>query len=316
MEPIIADIEEEGRICIPAKKLFEIVREMEGQITLETPDGQWLKVRSGKSLFRLACLSAEEFPAWPSIEGAEEMELSHSLLLEMIDRSLYAAGESDARYVLNGLAFHVKPVEPGSSIAVVGTDGYRLAISENIAASRLNEEKKMIISKKSITELKRFLNDKSKTVKVVLGGKHVLFKIDDMQFLTRLIEGVYPNYEQIIPTSNKNVLTVDREALSRSLRMVSIMSKEMGSAVKVDISTNNMVISASNPGIGDANNEVAVDYSGEAMTIAFNARYLLDALNAMASEKVILRLDEPLIPTLIMEEGNKDYKCVVMPMRL
>jgi DNA polymerase-3 subunit beta len=316
MEPIIADIAEEGRMCIPTRKLFEIVKEMEGQITLETPDGRWLKIKSGKSLFRLACLSAGEFPAWPSFESTEEIELSHSLLLEMIDRSLYAAGELDPRYVLNSLVFHIKPVETGCSITVVGADGYRLAISEKITGSRLNEEKRMIVSRKSAVELRRFLNDESKTIKMLLGKNHILFKIGEVQFLTRLIEGTYPDYEQVIPTSNEKVLIAGRDALSQSLRMVSIMSKEVGSAVKIDISTNNMVISASSPDIGDANDEVAVDYSGEAMTIAFNARYLLDALNAMASEKVILRLDEPLSPTLIMEEGNKDYKCVVMPMRL
>jgi DNA polymerase-3 subunit beta len=315
-EPISMDVIEAGRMCIPAKRLFEIVREIDGEVSLESVDSQWAKIKCGRSYFRLACLNADEFPVWPSFESTEEMEFPPSLLLEMIDRSLYAAGESDTRYVLNSLLFHIKPAETGCSIAVVGTDGHRLAISEKITGARLNEEKKMIVSRKSVAELKRFLNDESKVIKVFLGKNHILFKIDDMQFLTRLIEGAYPNYEQVIPTSNEKVLTTDRDVLSRSLRRVSIMSKERSSAVKVDISTNNMVISTSNPDIGEADDEVAVDYSGEAMTMAFNARYLLDALNVMASEKVILRLNEPLSPTLIMEEGNKDYKCVVMPMRL
>jgi DNA polymerase-3 subunit beta len=317
-EPVKLSIAEEGRMCIPARKLFEIVKEMDGEVTLESADTQWVKVKSGKSNFRLASLSADEFPVWPSIakeseEGTEEMEIDSSLLLEMIDKSIYAAGESDTRYVLNGLLFHVKP---GGVLIVVGTDGHRLALSEKVVASKPKEEKKMIVSRKSVAELRRFLGSEPKPVKVVVGKNHILFKIDDIQFLTRLIEGTYPNYEQVIPTANEKILTVDRNLLTKSLRRVSIMSRERSNAVKVDIDSNNMVISASNPDLGEASDEIGINYSGDAMTLAFNARYVLDALNVMSTEKVILKLNEPLSPAMIMEDGGEDYKCVVMPMRL
>lgn len=310
-EPIKLGIAEEGRMCIPARKLFEIVKEMDGEVNLESADTQWVKVKSGKTNFRLASLSADDFPVWPSFESTEEMEIDSSLLLEMIDKSIYAAGESDTRYVLNGLLFHVKP---GGALIVVGTDGHRLALSEKYIASRSKEEKKMIISRKSVAELRRFLSEEAKPVKVVVGKNHVLFKIDDIQFLTRLIEGTYPNYEQVIPTANEKILTVDRNLLTKSLRRVSIMSRERSNAVKVDIDSSNIVISASNPDLGEASDEISASYSGDAMTMAFNARYVLDALNVMSSEKVILKLNEPLSPAMITEDG--DYKCVVMPMRL
>lgn len=311
--PIKLDIAEEGRMCIPARKLLEIVKEIDGEVSLESADTQWVKVKSGKSKFRLASLSADDFPVWPSLESTEEMEIDSSLLLEMIDKSIYAAGESDTRYVLNGLLFHVKP---GGALIVVGTDGHRLALSEKAIASGSKEEKKIIVSRKSVAELRRFLSDEAKPVKVVVGKNHVLFKIDDIQFLTRLIEGTYPNYEQVIPTANEKILTVDRNLLTKSLRRVSIMSKERSNAVKVDIDSNNMVISASNPDLGEASDEISASYSGDAMTMAFNARYVLDALNVMSSEKVILKLNEPLSPAMIIEDGGEDYKCVVMPMRL
>lgn len=312
-EPINLAIAEEGRMCIPARKLFEIVKEMDGEVNLESADTQWVKVKSGKSNFRLASLSADDFPVWPSLESTEEMEIDSSLLFEMIDKSIYAAGESDTRYVLNGLLFHVKP---GGALIVVGTDGHRLALSERAIASTSKEEKKIIVSRKSVAELRRFLSDEEKPVKVVVGKNHVLFKIDDIQFLTRLIEGTYPNYEQVIPTANEKILTVDRNLLTKSLRRVSIMSRERSNAVKVDINSSNMVISASNPDLGEASDEISASYSGEAMTMAFNARYVLDALNVMSSEKVILKLNEPLSPAMITEDGREDYKCVVMPMRL
>jgi DNA polymerase-3 subunit beta len=316
MEPIIADIAEEGRMCIPARKLFEIVKEMEGQITIESKDYQWLKVRSGKSLFRIACLSADEFPVWPSIESTGEMEMQASMLLEMIDRSLYAAGESDTRYVLNGLLFHIKP---DGTHTVVGTDGHRLALIQTRlpdSSSSLKEEKKAILSRKSVAELRRLLSEESPAINMTIGKNHILFNIGNTRFLTRLIEGTYPNYEQVIPENNPKILTADRSTLIRSLRRVSIMSKERSSAVKVDIENGKAVVSATNPDLGEATDEIAVDYAGDQMTIALNARYILDALNVMTSANVLIRLNEPLSPVLLMEDGREDYKCVVMPMRL
>lgn len=316
-EPVGLKVSDEGRMCIPAKKLFEIVREMEGEITLESADTKWVKVKCGKSHFRLACLTPEEFPVWPSLttsgESAEQVEIDSLLLLEMIDKTLYAAGESDTRYVLNGLLFNIKA---DGTLIVVGTDGHRLALSKKTVNFNPKDEKKFIFSRKSLSELRRFLNDESKAVKITLGKNHILFEIENIQFLTRLIEGTYPNYEQVIPSSNEKTMLIDRNTLIKSLRRVSIMSKERSSAVKVDIDSKKMGISASNPDIGEAKDEFSVDYSGEPITLAFNAKYILDALNVMGAEKIVLKLNEPLSPTLIMEDGSDDYKYVVMPMRL
>lgn len=319
-EPIKLDIAQEGKICIPAKKLFEIVREMEEDVTIESADSLWIKVRSGNSNFRLAGLSTEEFPIWPSL-GEEiqnskfkiqETEISAALLLDMIDKSIYASGESDTRYVLNGLLLHIKPE---GTLTVVGTDGHRLAVSEKTIGAKQREEKKLIISRKAVAELRRFLSNESKIVNMIMGKNHMLFKINEIQFLTRLIDGTYPNYEQVLPTQNEKILIVDRSLFTKSLRRVSIMSKERSNAVKIDISADNMVISASNPDLGEATEELPVNYSGDAITVAFNARYILDALNVMSSERVIFKLNEPLSPAMIMEEGEEDYKCVIMPMR-
>ncbi|MFA5354089.1 MAG: DNA polymerase III subunit beta [Thermodesulfovibrionales bacterium] len=315
--PIDLQVEEGGRMCIPARKLFEIVREMEGDVTIESLDSQWVKVKAGRSQFKLACLSSDEFPVWPALSAGqdevEEMEIEPALLQEMIDRSLYAAGESDTRYVLNGLLFHIKP---DGKMTVVGTDGHRLALTDTETGFRPSEEKRLIISRKSVAELKRFLGD-AEAAHISIGKNHVLFRVGDVQFLTRLIEGTYPNYEQVIPLNNEKTLTVDREILSRALRRVSIMSKDKSSAVKVEIGPGTMVISASNPELGEAKDEISMEYSADdQLTLAFNARYILDILSVMAADKVVMRLNEPLSPVLIMEEGREDYRCVVMPMRL
>jgi DNA polymerase-3 subunit beta len=314
-EPIEMSVLDEGKMCIPAKKLFEIAKEMDGEIMLESTDNQWVKVKCGKSHFRLACISPDEYPVWPSISSAEarKVEINTTMLLDAIEKTLYAAGESDTRYVLNGLLFHLKA---NKMLNVVGTDGHRLALSQKTAAESTEEDLKLILSRKSVSELRRFLDQENKTIKLTIGKNHILFTIDGIQFLTRLIEGTYPNYEQVLPADNNKTIIVGRDSFSKSLRIVSILSKERSSAVKVDINPDSMVISTSNPDLGDAKDEIPVVYSGEAMTVAFNAKYLLDVMNAMESEKIVLKMNEPLSPTLLMEEGKEDYKCVVMPMRL
>ncbi|HMK60520.1 MAG TPA: DNA polymerase III subunit beta [Dissulfurispiraceae bacterium] len=314
-EPIEMSVLEEGRICIPAKKLFEIVREMDGEIVLESADNQWTKVKCGKSHFRLACISPDEFPVWPSIspEEAKSVELDAAVLLDAIEKTVYAAGESDTRYVLNGLLFHLKTDQV---MNVIGTDGHRLALSEKAISEKLEEELKIIISRKSVAELRKFLDDEKKTVKLTIGKNHILFSVGSIQFLTRLIEGTYPNYEQVIPADNNKNLGVGREAFSKALKIVSILSKERSSAVKVDLTKDSMVISTSNPDLGDAKDEIPVKYSGDEMTIAFNARYLLDVLNVMEGENITLKMNEALSPVLVTEDTGTDYKCVVMPMRL
>src|SRR5208282_5613666 len=298
-EPLVLTVATEGKLCIPAKKLFEIVREVDGDIVLDSNDAKWLKVKSGKSQFRLACLSHDEFPVWPSLpDDADKMEIDSLLLLEMIDKTLYSAGESDTRYVLNGLLFNIKP---DGTFTVVGTDGHRLALSVKTLTSKLKEEKRFIFSRKSLAELRRFLDDEAKPVKIAIGKNHILFEMDAIQFLTRLIEGTYPNYEQVIPTAADKTIGIDRIALMKSLRRVSIMSKERSSAVKVDIEPNTMAISASNPDLGEAKDELTIQYAGEPITLAFNARYILDALSVMSTDSITIKLNEPLSPTLFME---------------
>jgi DNA polymerase-3 subunit beta len=320
-EPLSVTVEQEGKICIPARKLFEIVKEMEGDLSVETVDEQWLRVSSGKSTFKIACLSPNEFPTWPVLGDAEEIKIDAAVLLEMIEKTIYSAGESDTRYTLNGLLFHTKPQE--KELIVVGTDGHRLAMLKKKIDSEMKEEKKIIIPRKAVSELRRFLPTTKKSegadvenVRILIGEKHMLFIIKGVQFLTRLIEGTYPSYENVIPHDNKKHMSIEREKFSKVLRRISVMSRERASAVKCDIEKDTLIVSSSNPDIGEAKEEISVEYKDEKLSLGFNARYIIDILGAMISEKVILKLQDPLSPVLIKEDGNEDYKCVIMPMRI
>ncbi|MDI6744499.1 MAG: DNA polymerase III subunit beta [Thermodesulfovibrionales bacterium] len=313
-EPLQVKVEKEGKLCIPARKMFEIVKEVEGDITIESEDGQWLKVNAGHSKFRLACLSADEFPAWPGMENVEEMQIDTKTLVEMIEKSLYAAGESDTRYTLNGLLFHAK--KGSSEMTVVGTDGHRLSSITRKINTPLTEEKKVIVPRKAAAEVRRFLDRDTESLTVVIGKSHVMFKIDEVQFLTRLIEGTYPNYEQVIPLGNEKKVIIDKDEFIKALRRVSVMSREKSNAIKADLADGAIALSASNPDLGEAKDEVRVAYKGEALSLGFNARYLIDALNAMSGEKIVFELQDPLSPTLLKEEKDDSYKCVIMPMRV
>lgn len=312
-EPLHIKVEKEGKICIPARKMFEIVREIEGELIWESVDDQWIKIKAGASNFRLACLSSKEFPAWPGMEDMEEISVNAKFLKEMIEKTVYSAGESDTRYTLNGLLFHVMP---GVKITVVGTDGHRLALIIKNMEGSLKEEKKLIIPKKAAAELRKLLDKTEENIRVTLCKNHILFTVGEIQFLTRLIEGTYPNYEQVIPSNNEKKIMVQREEFAKTLRRVAIMSKERSNAVKMDLSENLISITSSNPDIGEARDEITVEYKGEDLSVGFNARYLIDILEAMSSERIVMELQAPLSPVLIKEEKNEDYQCVIMPMRI
>jgi DNA polymerase-3 subunit beta len=311
-EPIAVQVESEGKLCIPARKLFEIVREMEDDITIESVDSQWIKVTSGRSAFRLACLSPDEFPSWPELEQATQVTVACKTLEGLIERTLYSAGESDTRYTLNGLLFHFI----GPDFIVVGTDGHRMAMVKTTAERTTDDELKVIVPRKTANEIRKFLNREDESVSISVGSNHILFRIADMEFLARQIEGSYPNYTQVLPTRNDKTITVGRTAFIRALKRVSVISKERSNAVKVEIADGILRLSSSNPDLGEASDEIAVSFDGEAFEAGFNARYLLDVLGAMTTDSIRFELLDQLSPTLLKEEAGDDYKCVVMPMRI
>ncbi len=322
-EPLEANIEKEGKLCIPARKLFEIVREVDGELLLEsieeTTTGGWLKVKSGASNFKIATLSPNDFPVWPNLGEVEQLSIEPEVLLDMIEKTLYSAGESDTRYTLNGLLFHTKPQD--KSFVVVGTDGHRLALIKGVLESDMKSEKKIIIPRKGVSELRKFLTNSNgtevkKKVNISIGDKHLLFSIDKIQFLTRLIEGSYPNYENVIPQSNEKKMYINRDSFIRVLRRVSIMSKERASAVKFDLIQDNLTVSSSSPDIGEAKEEISIDYKFDTLSLGFNARYVLDVLGEMETDTVVFEFQDPLSPVLVKEVGNENYLCVIMPMRI
>ncbi|MEK6742115.1 MAG: DNA polymerase III subunit beta [Nitrospirota bacterium] len=313
-----ADVEKPGAVTVSAKKMFEIVRELpEEDIQIRVEEGNWVKIVSGHSQFKLVGLPKEEYPSMPDVAEEGMITMDGETLREMIKKTLYAAGENDARYVLNGLFVQLTPEKGALRIRMVGTDGHRLSMIDKIVDAKHKEES-VIIPKKAMMELRRLLEEDSSQggFQIGLSKNHALFKRDGLVMVSKLIDGNYPNYQQVLPTQNTKKVSVSKDIFTHAVKRVSILSKEKTNAVKLQLEKNTLLLSTNNPEVGEANEELSIDYKGESISIGFNSRYLMDVLMAMDGTNITLELNDSLSPCLVKEEGNDAYKCVVMPMRV
>jgi len=313
-----ADVEKPGAVTVSAKKMFEIVRELpEEDIQIRVDEGNWVKIVSGHSQFKLVGLPKEEYPSMPDVAEEGMITMDGVTLRDMIKKTLYAAGENDARYVLNGLYVHLSPAKGGLNIRMVGTDGHRLSMIDRIVEAKHKEES-VIVPKKAMIELRRLLEEDSSQEGFQIGfsKNHALFKRDGLVMVSKLIDGNYPNYQQVLPTQNTKKVAVSKDILTHAVKRVSILSKEKTNAVKLQLEKNKLLLSTNNPEVGEANEELSIDYTCENISIGFNSRYLMDVLMAMDRDTITLELNDSLSPCLVKEEGNDAYKCVVMPMRV
>ncbi len=313
-----ADVQKAGAVTVSAKKMYEIVRELPAEdIQISVEDGGWVRIMAAQSQFKLVALPKEEYPALPDVAEEGMIVIEGETLREMIKKTLYSVGENDARYVLNGLFVHMTQAKNGLNVRMVGTDGHRLSMIDRVVDAKHKEES-MIIPKKAMMELRRLLEEDSSQAELRLGfsKNHALFKRDGLVMVSKLIDGNYPNYMQVVPAKSTKKVAVSKDLLSHAVKRVSILSKEKTNAVKIQLEKDRLILSTNNPEVGEASEELAVDYKGDSITIGFNSRYLMDVLGAMDRTNIALELNDPLSPCLITEEGDENYKCVVMPMRV
>ena len=312
-----AEIEKAGKATVSAKKLYEIVRELPDEpISLEVTSNAYMQICCDRAIFTLAGNAAEEYPTLPDFTSGKTTLIQALFLSEMIERTIYAASADETRYNLNGVYFEQLP--DSGKVRMVATDGHRLAIVDRMLGATLaGLEPGVIIPRKGLVELKRLL-DEEDTDEVELGfeGNNGLARKGDVTLVMRLIEGEFPNYQQVIPRETTIHLTVSVEAFSRALRRVVLLSAERSRAVKFELSDGQLRLSSNNPDLGDAQEELDVDYVGEALTVAFNARYLIDALNSVKAKEVRLGFKDATSPAQLKPTDDDDALAVVMPMRV
>jgi DNA polymerase-3 subunit beta len=316
-----AEIVEPGAVTVMAKKAFEIARELpEEEVEISSEENNWVRMVSGKADFRMVGLPKEDFPELPEYSQEAGLWLSRNSILEMIKMTHFAISHDHTRYALNGVLLEVTTIEGegGNQVCrMVSTDGHRLALIESSSARGNTEERSIIVPRKAVVELKKILDEgEGEGINVDFSKNHVFFIDGEVVLTARLIEGQFPEYQQVVPKESRKRTTIDREEFHRVLKRVSILTADRSNPVRFAFSEGQMTISTNNPDVGEASENMEVDYSGEDIELGFNARYVLDVLAALDVEKVVLAMNEPLSPGLLTLEENGNYKYVVMPMRL
>jgi DNA polymerase-3 subunit beta len=308
-----AKVKKTGSITVNARKFFEIVKELpEETVNVSVSDGERVTVKSGKARFNIVGLPAKEFPAFPAIEEGRLARFDPQTLKEMVDKTSFAVSTDETRYNINGFLLE----KEDSLIRMVTTDGHRLAMIEKESEGIPGEKKGVILPRKGVNELRRLLEEKEDTFYLGITKNNATMKKDSTVINIRLIEGEFPDYKQVVPKDNDQEVLANRETLLGSLKRVSILASDKIRGVKFGLEKGKMVLSSSSPEMGDAMEELEVDYKGSSMEIAFNAKYFIDVLEAIDEEAVQLILKDQLSPCILRPKNVDDYTYVVMPMRL
>lgn len=305
----------EGKITLSAKNFLDIVKELpEKEISLTRKENNWVEIVCGKSRFNIVSLAAEEYPALPNFEDKTYFDAKIDALTDMIDRTQFAVSTDATRYHMNGV--FLEYLESGM-MRMTATDGHRLSFVDHEVFLKMPELKRgIIVPKKGLTEFRRLLGEAGSAVGMAFERGYVFAKFDGAFLFVRLIDGEYPPYQQVIPKSVDRTVKIDRELFNSALKRVSLLAHEKSRAVKLALQANLLTISSSNPDMGEAREEIDVQYTGEAMEIGFNSRYLLDALSVMKSEQLEFLLKDRLSPGILKEGGQESHTYVIMPMRI
>lgn len=310
-----AKVSKPGATTVPVKKLFGIVRELSNsEIEIEVDDKNTCSIRSGASFYKINGLSADEFPPMPKFKEDKKVVLNQETVRGMMKKTSFAISTDESRYVLNGIFISLKD----HKMTMVATDGRRLALVDEEVDVSEQSQGEFIVPAKAVTELNRLLQDKGE-VEIRYTDNQSSFTLkDDKGFsiliITKLIEGNYPNYRQVIPNEVKERISLVREEFLHALKRAEIMTSEKSNSVKLAFGKNNLAITANSPEVGEARESLAINYKGKEMAIAFNPKYLIDPLNALSSDEVFIELIDELSPGVLKINGPFLY--VVMPMRL
>jgi DNA polymerase-3 subunit beta len=305
-------VQQPGDITVPGRKLLDIFRALPDKTNVVvSTEGDRMTVRAGRSRFVLASLPAAEFPIIEEINAQQTLTVPQAEFRRLIDKTHFSMAQQDVRYYLNGMLLETD----GKTLRAVATDGHRLALCESALESQGKATQQVIVPRKGVLELQRILGDTG-DIELAIGTNHVRAQIGDIRFTSKLIDGRFPEYGRVIPSSPTKIVEADRDALRQSLQRTAILSNEKYRGVRLNVRPGLLTIQAHNPEQEEAEDQVEVGYSGDEVEIGFNVNYLLDALGAIDNEKVEIGLTDSNSSCLIRAPGSSGTKYVVMPMRL
>ena len=307
---------EEGALAttVGARKLIDILRALPPQQTVTlTAVQNKLTLQAGKSRFTLQTLPAEDFPLVnESVDFGPAFTVPQKTLRHLVNQVHFAMAVHDIRYYLNGILF----IAEGRLLTLVATDGHRLALAQSTLDSEVPSKQEVILPRKTVLELQRLLRDEDTPIEMKFAANQARFDFSGMEFVTKLVEGKFPDYNRVIPKNHKNIIVLGRAPLLGCLQRAAILTSEKFKGVRVNVEPGVLRIASSNAEQEEAKEELEIDYAGDAIEIGFNVTYLTDALANMSQEMVRLELQDGAASALFTVPDEPGFKYVVMPMRI
>ena len=310
-----ATVVKPGSLTLPAKKLYEIVKALPDTEVRIHEDKGGVRVAADRFDSRIQTLPREDFPSLPAPSGSNVLALGREALREMVSRTQFAITGEDTRYFLNGALLVLQQ----QAMSLVATDGHRLAlVTVGRQGTTPEEEVKVILPKKTLLELAKLLGEGDGEIQYERGENHLFFTVGSRVLVSRMIDGQFPAYERVIPRGNDKQIDFERERLTSAVKRVALLSNERSRAVKLEIAKGQVEVTSSSSEFGEAREVIAVDFAGPALTISFNAQYVLDFLNVVDTDVVSLSLKDEVSQAVMKPVGSTvcDYTYVIMPMRI
>src|SRR5215471_14160330 len=301
-----------GSMVLQARKLFDIVRSLpEAEISFTKEDNDWVKVVCASSEFRIVGQAKEHFPSTPKADKAG-ISIPATALHGLINRTVFAITQEESRYALNGALL----LFGEGRLQMVATDGHRLALAASDIESS-GESFKVIIPKKALIELSKLTAGAEEEIEMSRDENHLYFEIQSRHLTSRMLAGQFPNYDLVLPKNNDKSILLNAEKISQAIKRAALMADERSHGIKVDLASGKMSITSQSADVGEAKEMIPLDYTGDSLSIGFNAQYMLDFLGVVGTDEVFFEFKDEQSPALLRPsgEGESDYKYVVMPMR-
>ena len=318
IEKIDCNILEEGATTINSQILYDIVRKLEenSEIEIISNNGKLLTLRASGSRFSLACLPKEDYPIIDQDNSGTSVSINSKVLFKLIDKTKFAISNEETRYFLNGLYFNINRENDLNVVTLVGTDGHRLAKFSYNLETDIDEISGVIIPKKTIYELSKLLSEIDDNVEILISSNKVIFFIGNIVFISKLIDGSFPDYKRVIPQNNNNILKINREILLSAVDRVSTIANDKSPVIKFKLLKNILNLNTVNNENSTASEDLKINYDGDEVEIGFNSKYIMDIVNNLEDEEISINLKDNTSPIIALENSNTNLVYVLMPMRV
>jgi len=309
-----AELSGTGSVVLQARKLFDIVRNLpDAEISFTKEDNDWVKIVCASSQFRIVGQAKEHFPSTPKSEKGGVV-IPSNVVNGLINRTVFAITQEESRYALNGSLL----ILSDGKLQMVATDGHRLALAASEIEQSSDEALKVIVPKKALIELGKLTAGSDDNLELSRDENHLYFEIQNRKLTSRMLAGQFPNYELVLPKNNDKSVTLNVDKVTQAIRRAALMADERSHGVKVDLAGNQLSITSQSADVGEAREVIPIDYTGESLSIGFNAQYLLDFLGVVGTDEVLFEFKDEQSPALMRPAGDEqsNYKYVIMPMRL